>query len=64
MGVEDYLSFAQSRVKNAELIEEMYDKYFLERTNIPRRVYRKMKNKEAWLTASECIKYGIAHKIL
>jgi len=63
-GANDYIEFAKSRMAQAEKIEEVYDKLFIERTNIPSNIYYQAKQKELWLNAEECVKYGIAHKIL
>jgi ATP-dependent Clp protease protease subunit len=57
----DYIQFAKSALKNAEKIEEMYDKYILERTKMPKRLLQSAKNKEVWLNSKEAIEYGIAH---
>ena len=57
----DYISFAKSALKNAEKIEEVYDKYVLERTKMPKRLLQSAKNKEVWLNAKEAIEYGIAN---
>jgi len=57
----DYIQFAKSALKNAEKIEEMYDKYILERTKMTKRLLQTAKNKELWLNSKEIIDYGIAH---
>lgn len=56
----DYIQFAKSRLKNAENIELIYDKYILERTKMPKRLLQAAKNKEVWLTSKEAVDYGIA----
>jgi ATP-dependent Clp protease protease subunit len=56
----DYIEFAKSRLKNAEELEKVYDKYILERTKIPKRLLQSAKNKEVWLNSKEAIEYGIA----
>lgn len=56
----DYIQFAKSRLKNAEEIESVYDKYILERTKMPKRLLQSAKNKEVWLNSKETIEYGIA----
>lgn len=63
-GVRDYVRFTRDRVKNAENIEKMYDKFVMSRMNMPKKVYEKAKVGELWLSAKESIKYGIAHSIL
>jgi ATP-dependent Clp protease protease subunit len=60
----DYVSFAKSRLKQAEDVEKLYDNFFLTRTRIPKKVYRACKNSELWLTANEAIKYNIAQRLL
>lgn len=57
----DYIQFAKSALKNAEKIEEVYDKYILDRTKMPKRLLQAAKNKEVWLNSKEAIEYGIAH---
>ena len=56
----DYIQFAKSALKNAEKIEEMYDKYILARTKMPKRLLQSAKNKEVWLSSKESIEYGVA----
>lgn len=63
-GASDYISFAKSRILNAEELEKMYDDYVVSRSNIPRRILVEAKNKEKYLTAEECLKYGLADKEL
>jgi len=60
----DYNEFAKSRIRNAEASEKLYDEHFLNRTNMPKKLYMKSKYKEIWLTAEESIKYGIATNML
>lgn len=60
----DYVSFAKSRLKQAEDLETRYDEFFLKHSKIPQNIYDKSKNSELWLNAEEAVKYGIASKIL
>jgi ATP-dependent Clp protease protease subunit len=64
VGTGDYVKFAKARVLNAEVVENMYDEFFLKRTTIPKKFYIQAKDKELWLNAEEAIKYGIAKKLL
>ena len=63
-GVGDYISFAKSRILNAEELEKMYNNYVISRSNIPKRILTEAKSKEKYLTAKECLKYGLADKEL
>ncbi len=60
----DYAAFAKSRIKNADAAEKLYDKHFLSRTKMPKKLYMQSKYKELWLTSEETIKYGIATDLL
>jgi len=42
----------------------MYDDYLISRSNIPKKILEEAKNKEKYLTAKECLKYGLADKEL
>lgn len=64
VGAKDYVSFAKSRILNAEQIEKLYDNYILDRSNLPKRILKEAKTKEKWLTAEEAIRYGLADKEL
>jgi len=64
LGARDYLSFAKSRVLNAEELEKLYDNYVIDRSNLPKKIIDKAKTKEVWLNAKECLKYGLADKEL
>lgn len=63
-GTSDYISFAKSRILNAEELEKMYNDYVISRSNLPERILVEAKNKERYLTAKECLKYGLADKEL
>ena len=63
-GSQDYMQFVKSRLKNMEAVEKQYEKYFLSKTTLPKKLYAKSRSAELWLTAEEAIKYGIAHKIM
>lgn len=63
-GASDYLSFAKSRILNAEQVEKMYDDYIMSRSNLPKKILNEAKTKEKWLTAKEAIKYGLVDKEL
>lgn len=64
VGTKDYVSFAKSRILNAEQIEKIYDNYILDRSNLPKKILEEAKTKEKWLTAEEAIKYGLVDKEL
>jgi len=64
IGAKDYLSFAKSRILNAEQVEKIYDDYVLDRSNLPKKILEEAKTKEKWLTAKEALKYGLADKEL
>jgi len=61
-GANDYISFAKSRILNAEELEKMYNDYVLSRSNLPQKILTEAKVKEKYLTAMECLKYGLADK--
>jgi len=60
----DYLPFVKDRVRFAEELYKRIIAIYRENTKLPEDIIKQAMHGEIWLTAEECLKYGVIDKIL
>jgi len=63
-GMYDYLPFVKDRMKFSDILDNRGVNLYKEHTNVPLKLIKKCQYGEVWLTAEECLKYGVVDKIL
>jgi len=62
--VVDYLEYMKDRFSYILELENKMNKIIKNKTKLTKKEIEKLKNGELWLTAEQCVKRGIAHKII
>jgi len=60
----DYYKYQKDRVKAVDKINNICDKIVKKHTKLTKEQWDKIDNGELWLTAKECLKYGVVDKII
>ena len=63
-GLQGTMEQVQSATKHFDTLDDQMREYFLSRTNVDSKLYRKYKDKDWYFTAEDALKYGLVDKII